>query len=39
MNTSKVIEWLLENDFPYEFDVVGNYCDAIVLICTEKEND
>ena len=38
MNNSKLIEWLLDNDFPYEFDVVGNYCDAVVLMCTEKED-
>mgnify|MGYP003112261034 CR=1 FL=1 len=39
MNNSKLTEWLLENDCPYEFDVVGNYCDAAVFIFTEKENE
>ena len=37
MNNSKLTEWLLDNDCPFEFDVVGNYCDAVVLIFTEKE--
>ena len=39
MNNSKLTEWLLDNDCPFEFDVVGNYCDAVVLIFTEKEKE
>ena len=34
MNNSKLIEWLLDNDFPYEFDVVGNYCECNSAIAT-----
>ena len=39
MNNSKLIEWLLDNDFAYEFDVVGNYCECVVLMCSEKEEE
>ena len=39
MNNSKLTEWLLDNDCPFEFDIVGSYCDAVVLIFTEKEEE
>ena len=39
MNNSKLTEWFLDNDCPFEFDVVGYYCDAVVLIFTEKEEE
>tara|TARA_Y200000002_G_scaffold42956_1_gene31228 strand:+ start:546 stop:812 length:267 start_codon:yes stop_codon:yes gene_type:complete len=37
MNQSKLIEWLLENDCPFEFDVVDAYCDSAHLLFTDKE--
>ena len=37
MNQSKLIEWLLENDCPFEFDVVDTYCESIHILFTKKE--
>ena len=39
MNQSKLIEWLLENDCPFEFDVVDAYCDSAHLLFTDKEEE
>ena len=37
MNSSKLIEWLLDNDCPFEFDVVDKYCNSIHILFTDKE--
>ena len=39
MNSSKLIEWLLDNDCPFEFDIVDNYCDSIHILFTAKDEE
>ena len=39
MNQSKLYEWLLDNDCPWEWEVVDSYCDSTHLLFTEKEDN
>tara|TARA_A200000159_G_scaffold116298_1_gene109726 strand:- start:77 stop:196 length:120 start_codon:yes stop_codon:yes gene_type:complete len=39
MDQSKLTEWLLDNDCPFEFDVVDAYCESVHLLFTAKEKE
>ena len=39
MNQSKLYEWLLDNDCPFEWEVVDTYCESAHLLFTEKEEE
>ena len=40
MNRSKLYEWLLDNDCPWEWDPINNKdVNSVTLVFTEKEED
>lgn len=39
MNNSKLIEWLLDNDCPFEFDVIGSYTNSVTLLFKDKKKE
>ena len=41
MNRSKLTEWLLDNDCPWDFDVADDFsvCDYTTLVFTDKEEE
>jgi len=39
IDASKLTEWLLDNDCPFEFDIVDSYCGSVHLLFTDKDEE